>query len=97
MDDAPRSPGCAAAAGGEARTANARAMKFMAITRRRIESYARGDFREIFSRGDVPGAVIVMEAEDAEAAWRLVESLPLFQRGMMDVEVIPLKPYRGFV
>ncbi len=92
-------------------------MKFMAITRRRIESfgdadftealipeaaaareaYARGDFREIFSRGDVPGAVIVMEAEDAEAAWRLVESLPLFQRGMMDVEVIPLKPYRGFV
>jgi muconolactone delta-isomerase len=92
-------------------------MKFLAITRRRIESfgeaeftealaaeadaareaYARGDFRELYSRGDVPGAVLVIEAADIEGAWALIEDLPLFQRGMMDVEVIPLRPYRGFV
>jgi hypothetical protein len=92
-------------------------MKFLAITRRRIESfaeselaealvpeaeaaraaYARGDFREIYSRGDVPGAVIVLEAPDTEGAWHLIEALPLFQRGMMDAELIPLNAYRGFV
>jgi muconolactone delta-isomerase len=92
-------------------------MKFLAITRRRIESfgeaemaealileaeaarnaYARGDIRELYSRGDVPGAVLVLEAEDVEGAWRLIEALPMFQNGMMDVEIIPLDPYRGFV
>ena len=92
-------------------------MKFIAITRRRIESfteaefvtalgpeaeaaraaYARGDVREIYSRGDVPGALLVLEAPDNEGAWRIIESLPLFEKGMMYVEVIPMLPYRGFV
>jgi len=92
-------------------------MRFLAITRRRIESfgeaefaealvpeaeaaraaYARGDFREISSRGDVPGAVISIEAADIESAWGIIETLPLFERGMMDVEIVPLLPYRGFV
>jgi len=92
-------------------------MQFLAILRRRIESfseaqfeqvlgaeaaaaraaYARGEFREVHSRGDVPGAVIAIEAADVESAWSLVEALPFFQQGMIDVDVIPLRPYRGFV
>jgi hypothetical protein len=32
-----------------------------------------------------------------ESAWSLVEALPFFQQGMIDVDVIPLRPYRGFV
>ena len=92
-------------------------MKFLAITRRRIEqfteaefetalgpegeavraAYARGDVREVYSRGDVPGAVLVLEAADNEAAWAVMEGLPLSQAGMMDVDVVPLKPYRAFV
>jgi uncharacterized protein YciI len=97
--------------------ANAPPMQFLAITRRRIETfsdaqfeavlgveaaaakanYARGEFRDIRSRGDVPGALITIEAPDAEAAWALVEALPLARAGMMDVEMIPVLPYRGFV
>ena len=92
-------------------------MKFLAITRRRIEqfteaefegalgpeaeavraAYARGEVREVYSRGDVPGAVLVLEAADNEAAWAIVEAFPFARAGMMDVDVVPLKPYRAFV
>ena len=92
-------------------------MQFIAITRRRTESfsdaqfaeqlpaesdrarelYADGYFRTINSRGDIPGAVIVVEARDLDDASRLVASLPLAKLEMMDVQVIPLRPYRGFV
>ena len=60
-------------------------------------NYASGVFREIYSRGDIPGAVIVIEAPDLEAAAALVAALPLSQQAMMEVEVIPLRPYRGFI
>jgi muconolactone delta-isomerase len=92
-------------------------MKFLAITRRRVERfsdaefavalppeavrarelYAEGAFRELYSRGDVPGAVIILEAADVAEAEKIVGSLPMAQQAMMDVEVIPLGPYRGFV
>lgn len=59
--------------------------------------YASGTFRSIHSRGDVPGAIIAVEAADLEAAQAAMASLPLAQREMMDVEIVPLLPYRGFV
>ncbi len=59
--------------------------------------YARGAFREIYSRGDVPGAAIVLEAADLDGARALVAELPFAQRGMMEVDIVPLLPYRGFV
>jgi len=92
-------------------------MQFLAITRRRTESfsdaqfaealgieadraralYADGIFRTLNSRGDIPGAVIGIEAPDFAAAQAAIASLPFAQREMMDVEIIPLRPYRGFV
>jgi len=59
--------------------------------------YARGDFREIYSRGDVPGAVLLIEADSAEAARALMDELPMAQRGMMEIQIVPLRPYRGFI
>jgi len=92
-------------------------MHFLAITRRRTESftdaqfaehldaeaararelYAAGIFRSVYSRGDIPGAVIEIEAEGAGEAERAIATLPFAKHGLMDVEIIPLKPYRGFV
>ncbi len=59
--------------------------------------YAEGRFRAIHSRGDVPGAVISVEAADAGEARRIVDTLPLAQLEMMDVQIVPLLPYRGFI
>jgi muconolactone delta-isomerase len=68
-----------------------------AETARARELYAAGVFRELHSRGDVPGAVILVEAADAGEAQGAVGSLPFAIHGLMDFEIIPLKPYRGFV
>jgi len=58
--------------------------------------YADGVIRRIWSRLDVPGAAIVLEAESLEKIDELLDSLPLKAIGMLEIDVIPLKPYRGF-
>ncbi len=58
--------------------------------------YAAGSFRALYSRGDIPGAVIEVEAADAEEAAALVGSLPFAAHGLMEFTIVPLKPYRVF-
>jgi len=66
-------------------------------TTRVRELYAAGILRQIWKRGDMPGASILWEAPskaDVEAA---LASLPIFQAGMLEVvALIPLEPYPGF-
>jgi muconolactone delta-isomerase len=124
LDDGRQTPGHATfvavavgIVGASAPAAKGRAMQFIAITRRRTESftdaqfaevlgpeadraralYAEGVFRALYSRGDVPGAVIVLEAADAGEAERHIATLPFARAGLMDVQIVPLTPYRGFV
>ena len=59
--------------------------------------YAQGIFRAMWSRKDVPGAFILIEAETQDEAEGAVSSLPLVSKGMLDIEfVIAIGPYRGF-
>jgi muconolactone delta-isomerase len=59
--------------------------------------YADGIFRAMWSRLDVPGAVVLIEAAFEHDARHAVESLPLMQRGMLLCDsLLPLAPYRGF-
>jgi len=59
--------------------------------------YAQGTNRAMWSRGDVPGAVVLIEAESAEEAISGLATLPLYERGMLLIEsLVPLLPYRGF-
>jgi uncharacterized protein YciI len=60
------------------------------------ELYAAGVMRTIYSRGDVPGAVVLLEAADLAEAEAAMESLPLHRSGMLDVQIVPLRPFRGF-
>lgn len=60
------------------------------------KGYTQGVFRSVFSRGDVKGAVIELECESADAAREILENLPMAAAGMLDMEIIPLLPYRGF-
>ena len=92
-------------------------MQFMAILRRRTESfsgeqfaqrldaeadrvrrlYAEGVIRVAWSRGDVPGAFLLIEAPDLGDAERALGSLPLVSAEMAEVQIIELRPYRGFL
>ena len=53
--------------------------------------------REIYSRTDGKGAIIVLEAENEAQAQSYLDSLPLAQKGMLTFEVYGTKPYRGFL
>ena len=58
--------------------------------------YGEDSVRAAYSRGDVLGAVLLLEAENEEAAKQIVASLPLAARGMLETQIVPVRGYRGF-
>jgi muconolactone delta-isomerase len=60
------------------------------------ELYKDGVVRSIWSRKDAPGAVMLLECVDQAAAQAAVRSLPLSERGMLEVQILPLSPYPAF-
>lgn len=61
------------------------------------ELYATGMLRQVWKRGDTPGAAIVWEAASESEVRDAVASLPIFKAGMLDlVALVPLEPYPGF-
>jgi muconolactone delta-isomerase len=60
--------------------------------------YGDGFTRQIWGRGDHPGAAMVIEAASADDARAGLGTLPLMQNRMLLLEVlVPLNPYRGFL
>lgn len=58
--------------------------------------YAQDVLRAAWGHQSPAGAVVLLEAESREAADAALATLPLAQRGMLDIEVLALSPYRGF-
>lgn len=61
------------------------------------ELYAAGILRQIWKRGDMPGAALVWEAASEAEVRDALGTLPLAKAGMLEiVAVVPLEPYAGF-
>jgi hypothetical protein len=58
--------------------------------------YADGFIRQIWHRGDLPGACILLEADSLEQAKARLHTLPMVRTGMLEVSIVPLVPYAGF-
>jgi muconolactone delta-isomerase len=59
--------------------------------------YASGILRQIWKRGDVPGASILWEAATEAEVQSALASLPIAQAGMLEIlALVPLEPYSGF-
>jgi muconolactone delta-isomerase len=58
--------------------------------------YAQGFIRQIWHRADTAGACLLVEAESEDQVRETLCTLPFFQAGMLEILVIPLKPYAGF-
>jgi hypothetical protein len=58
--------------------------------------YAQGIVRAAWTREDVLGACLLLEAENAEAAAAAMSALPLVSSGMLETQFIPVRGYRGF-
>jgi muconolactone delta-isomerase len=61
------------------------------------ELYASGLLRQIWKRGDVPGAAMLWEAPGETEVRAALATLPINQAGMMEILfMVPLAPYPGF-
>jgi muconolactone delta-isomerase len=57
--------------------------------------YQDGFIRQIWHRGDEPGAILLLEADDLDTA--KLARLPMYEAGMLEIVLISrLKPYAGF-
>lgn len=62
-----------------------------------LKLFADEKVRELYSRSDGKGAVLVLEAENEEEAEQILNGLPMVKLGLLSFEVYGIKPYRGFV
>ena len=53
--------------------------------------------REIYSRADGKGAIVVLECDDEAHAARIMNDLPLARVGLLSFEIYGTAPYRGIV
>jgi muconolactone delta-isomerase len=61
------------------------------------ELYATGILRQVWRRGDIPGAAILWEAASEAEVHAALDSLPIAQAGMLEIlALVPLAPYPGF-
>ncbi len=60
------------------------------------ELHLNGVFREIYFRGDRPGAVIILECKDVAEARTVLSSLPLVRENLIEFDVIPLEALKPF-
>jgi len=61
------------------------------------EMYMAGLLRNVWKRGDMPGAAIVWEAAGEAEVRDAVASLPIYKAGMLELSaILPLEPYAGF-
>ena len=60
------------------------------------ELYQAGVFRELDFRHDRNAAIMTLECASVAEAKDVLNTLPLVKAGLIDFEIIPLKPYPGF-
>ncbi len=58
--------------------------------------YTEGIVRNVWSRNDVLGACLLVEADSLEHAESSLMTLPFFHHKMCEYQLIPMRPYRGF-
>jgi muconolactone delta-isomerase len=72
------------------------AARYAAEIERARTLYAEGFIRQLWYRGDIGGSCILWEADSEADARAKLNSLPLAQAGMLEVTLVPLKPFAGF-
>ena len=58
--------------------------------------YAESFIRQVWHRADTPGACLLLEADSETRAREKLDTLPFAEAGMLDITIVPLKPYVGF-
>ena len=62
-----------------------------------LKLYKEGFVREIYSRTDGKGALVVVEATNEETALERLSNLPLAKAGLLSFEIYGTTAYRGII
>ncbi len=62
-----------------------------------VRLYQADVIREIYTRANSRGVVFVLEGASPEEVRKALNDLPAVQRGILDIELIPLAPFQGFL
>ena len=62
-----------------------------------LKLYKEGFIREIYSRTDGKGALVVVEAENEEEALNTLSNLPLAKAGLLSFNTYGTTAYRGII
>ncbi len=58
--------------------------------------YSEGFVREFYTRADNGGpAILAIESESVEAAQKALAALPMVEQNLLDLELIPLAPFKS--
>ncbi len=57
-----------------------------------VKLYLDGKIRQWYSRGDGKGVILLIDAETADDARAVVDTMPLSKENLMDHEYIPVGP-----
>lgn len=68
-----------------------------AESKKALQLFSEDVVREIYSRQDGKGAILVLEADSEDAARARLAELPLAEAGMLEFDLYPVSPYRGIV
>jgi hypothetical protein len=60
------------------------------------ELHQAGVIRDLYFRADAPSAVLVLECRDIDEATSALGTLPLVEQGLIQFDLVPLRPYPGF-
>ena len=58
--------------------------------------YLNGTLRQLWLRGDGPGAIAIFEADSEEEMRNIAANFPLMRAGYYEFELIRLLPHGGF-
>lgn len=61
-----------------------------------LQYFSTGKIRQLHLLADEPGAVFLWEADNREELQQWLAQYPMKQAGLIEMEVIALKPYTGF-
>jgi hypothetical protein len=62
-----------------------------------LRLYQADVIREIYSRFNARGLVLILEGKDTEEVRTVLNDLPAVQRGILEIDLIPLAPFQGFL
>ena len=62
-----------------------------------LRLYQADVIREIYSRVNSRGIVFMLEGSGPEEVKKVLDDLPAVQRDVIEIELIPLAPFQGFL